>query len=231
MYNNTIKALEIILEEKYDKANPDAALRELVTAKQLVTIEKGEVILYQKDPVKYFYLLLSGRTVIMNHIAWSIDNIIDYVEPPHILGLVEYLLDIPTYTASVIAETPCVLFRIAASEFIQLIRSNNNLCYSTVVVMGKVSHCNMNCAETHRVFHPKDMLGYYLFMQAKHSVPYIYPFTRKALSEELNINLRSLHRYINYMQECGYLTIRKGKIVIEQKHLDNLATRYGDVIL
>lgn len=231
MYNNTIKALELMLEEKYNKADPVADLRDVAPEKHLITVEKGETIIYQKDPAKYFYLLLSGRTVIMNYISWSVDNIIDYVEPPHILGLVEYLMDIPNYTAFVVAETKCVLFRIRAIEFIQLIRHNSRLCYATLVIMGKVSDSNMNRAEAHRVFHPKDVLGHYLFMQAKHKVPYVYPFTRKTLSEELNINLRTLHRYVDSMQQCGYLTLRKGKIIIEQEHLDNLAARYGDVIL
>ena len=33
------------------------------------------------------------------------------------------------------------------------------------------------------------------------------------------------------MEKKGYLTLRKGKIVIEEEHLEKLADRYGDIIL
>ena len=91
MYKNTKKALEIILKEEYDKENPLQSFTHLNLGNQLLTVPKGETILYQGDSAEYFYFLLSGHTVIMNQISFSTNDIIDYVEPPHILGLMEYI--------------------------------------------------------------------------------------------------------------------------------------------
>ena len=91
MYKNTKKALEIILKEEYDKENPLQSFTHLNLGNQLLTVPKGETILYQGDSAEYFYILLSGHTVIMNQISFSTNDIIDYVEPPHILGLMEYI--------------------------------------------------------------------------------------------------------------------------------------------
>ncbi|MCI8639281.1 MAG: Crp/Fnr family transcriptional regulator [Coprococcus sp.] len=231
MDNNTlVKALGIILEEKYDKENPFAALENLVPSGWLINAEKGRTIIYQKDPAKYFYLLLGGRVTIMNRISWSVDSIIDYVEPPHILGLIEFIMNIPSYTAFVVAETHCFLFRIPAADFICILRQNNELCYHTLVVMGKISDHSMNLAEKKQLFRPKDMLGHYLYLQAQHKTPYVCPLTRKALSELLDINLRSLYRHIDYMEQNGFLSLQRGKIVIDREHFDRLAARYDDII-
>ena len=89
MYKNTKKALEIILKEEYDKENPLQSFTHLNLGNQLLTVPEGETILYQGDSAEYFYILLSGHTVIMNQISFSTNDIIDYVEPPHILGLME----------------------------------------------------------------------------------------------------------------------------------------------
>ena len=80
MYKNTKKALEIILKEEYDKENPLQSFTHLNLGNQLLTVPKGETILYQGDSAEYFYILLSGHTVIMNQISFSTNDIIDYVD-------------------------------------------------------------------------------------------------------------------------------------------------------
>ena len=49
MYKNTKKALEIILKEEYDKENPLQSFTHLNLGNQLLTVPKGETILYQGD--------------------------------------------------------------------------------------------------------------------------------------------------------------------------------------
>lgn len=58
MYKNTKKALEIILKEEYDKENPLQSFTHLNLCNQLLTVPKGETILYQGDSAEYFYFLL-----------------------------------------------------------------------------------------------------------------------------------------------------------------------------
>lgn len=231
MYNNTIRALDIILNEEYNPKNPRISLCEYASGNQLITVKKNETIIYQKDPLKYFYFLLSGRLCVLNHITWNSDNVIDYLEPLDILGLVEYLCGVPRYTAFVVAETKCVLFRIPIETFTEIIQQNASLCYQTLLTLGKITSSNMDRAETNALFHSRDILGHYLFLQAQHKVPYVCPLTRKVLSEKLHINLRTLYRHIDHFQSNGYLRLQRGKIIIESEHLSKLAARYGDVIL
>lgn len=231
MHSNTAKALNIILKEEYDPENPLSSLNGIASENQLITVQKNETIIYQKDPADYLYMMLSGRAMVLNQISWNSDNIIDYVESPHILGLVEPLNNIGYYTAFVVAQTTCVMFRIRVSEFLALIQQDASLCYHTLVIMGKITDSSMNHAERHKTFHSKDILGHYLYIHAGSHLPYTCPLTREILAEELHINLRTLYRHIDDMQKKGYLTLRKGKIVIETEHFDNLAARYGSIIL
>lgn len=232
MYNNTSKVLDLIFKGEYDKKRPLASLKDLVPKNQLLTVKKNHTIICQKDPVKYFYVLLSGRVSIINHISWTNDNVIEYLEPLDILGLVEYLNNIKFYTAYVLAETECFLLRIPVEDFADCIQNNNFLCYQTLLLLGKSVELSMSHSEINCLFHPKDILGYYLFHRAQHTgCPYICPLTRKALAEELHINLRTLYRYINQMENIGYLSLQRGKIHIKQEHLDKLATRYDNLIL
>lgn len=231
MYNNTIKALEIIFNKEFDPANPFAALREFVPSGQLITADVNETFICQKETAQYIYILIQGQAAILNCIDWNNDNVVDYVKALDVLGLVEVLNNVDSYTAYVTAETKCYLLRIPAKEFIRIIQENAFLCFHTLKVVETVLESNMNTAEIYSQFHHKDILGHYLYLQARHKLPYICPFTRKELSEKLHINLRTLYRYIDSIRDNEMLTLKRGKIIIEPAHMQKLSERYGNVIL
>ena len=75
----------------------------------------------------------------MNQISFSTNDIIDYVEPPHILGLMEYINKDSFYTAFVVADTACVLFRVNAKEFMDFIQQDAKLCYQTLIITAHIA--------------------------------------------------------------------------------------------
>ncbi len=223
--------LKVLLQLPPNSPVPRSLLIHPTLSRYFVRFERGDTIIYQKDPTKYFFILLNGQTIIMNLISWSTNDIINYVQPPHILGLSEYLTQDEFYNAFVVADTKCLTFKIRANEFIQLIQSDAELCYLVLTVMGYMFTLNTGRAETRRIFPPKDCVGYYLYVQAKNTSSYTCPLTHNELSAELNINLRTLYRYLDSLKEDGYLTLRRGKIVIESSHFQKLSERYGKVHL
>ena len=231
MQTNLEHALKIILEKTYDKKNPSLSLMEIVPMKDLLVFEKNDTILNQKDPLDYFYFLLSGRVSVWNEISWNSNNIIEYLEPLEVLGLIEYLNHTKYYTAYILAESKCTIFRIKTEQFIQILQNNNTLCFQMLFVLGKISALNMESAEKHYLFTPRDILGHYLFLQACHQRPYTCRLTRTALAEKLHINLRTLYRHIYALEMENFLQLRKGKIVIEEEQYQRLAEKYKDIIL
>lgn len=233
MYNNTKQILEKIFKGEYDKKNPLASFRDIVPGTQLITLNKNDVLIAQHDPVKYAYFLLRGHMSVLNLISWSNDNVVDSLEPLDIVGFIEYLNNTGNYTAYVVADTKCVLYRLPVETFADIIRRDAFLCYQTLVVFGKIAESNMSRAEVNCLFSQRDVLGHYLFLQAEKakSLPYICPFTRAALAEKLHINLRTLYRHIDFMKENGFLTSNRGKIIIEEKHFESLSERYGNIVL
>lgn len=231
MYTNTTKALEIIFSGAYDPANPYPALQKHLLEARLLSFQQNETIICQGDPTQYIYILLSGRVSVMNNISWDNDNVIDYIEPLDIMGLVEYLNKMDAYTAFVVAQTKVFLLRIPITVFEKIIQENPYICYQTLITVGASLKSNMDRAETSQNFHSKDILGHYLFLQAQHKIPWVCPLTRKTLSENLHINLRTLYRHLSAFEEKGLIELRRGKIVIDEIHLEKLSDRYGDIIL
>lgn len=232
MCDNTIEVLEMILDQTYSK-NPLDSFQTLVPTSQLIVLNKNDILINQHDPLKDMYFLLSGHMSVLNQIDWSDDNIVDSLEPLDIIGFIEYLNNIETYTSYVVADTKCVLYRMPIKDFAKLIQTNASLCYKTLLVFAKITESNMNRAEIHSLFHAKDVLGYFLYLQAEKSsnFPFICPMTRSMLSDKLHINLRTLYRYIDFMKENGFLCLKNGKIMITKEHFANLKERYGNIVL
>lgn len=229
---NLTEALRIIFNRTYDPENPGLQLLHLVNPGNLIYYKKNEIIIQQNDPVKYFYILLSGSASVINSITWIADNIVDTVHALDVLGLVEYLNKGPTYTAYIVALENCNVLRVPVADFSQIIQQDSFLCYQTLHVLGRVTSDNMNRAEVKCLFHPKEALGHYLFIQAQRSgLPYTLPLTKKDLAEKLNINLRTIHRYFSSMEASGSLKMINGKVIIDEFDFKELAKRYKDIVL
>ena len=198
---------------------------------ELQTFKNGEVIVNQGDKAEDLYIILQGRSIVYNTIDWSLNNIVDYLERPHIIGLIETLTNYPTYTSYVVALSDCICFHIKTSDFINIIKKDASLCYETLLIMGMTTDNNMTHAEINTVFPAKDILGYYFYQKSKNNLPYTCPIPRTQLAEELHINLRTLYRYLNYFKKRKYISISKAQIIIDKKEFKNLSDRYADVLL
>lgn len=231
MYNNTIKLLHSIYNNEYNHENPLSTFIDTPISNMFFSYNEHDVFINQNAPVKYIYILLKGTALAKNSISWTQSDIVDRVKPIDILGLVECLNEQPAYTAYVVAETPCVVFRIPTDVFLSIIKNDALLCYHTLRIFAKVTQHNMDRAETNAIFHSFDRLGHYLYITATGDLPYIYPYTRKKMADDLYINLRTLYRYLNTMEKEQFLTLEHGKIVIYKHNFDKLHAKYGNIVL
>ena len=212
MYSKTSKALEIVFSGAYNPINPYPALQEYLAEARLLDFQKEETIISQGDPCRYIYILISGRVSVLNCISWDNDNVIDFIEPLDIMGLVEYLNKISAYTAFVVAQSKCYILRIPLSVFETIIRENAYICYQTLVTMGASLKSNMDRAETNQLFHSKDILGHYLFLQAQRKTPYVCPLTRKILPKHSISTCAPYTAISQTLRKKAILNSEKGKL-------------------
>lgn len=224
--NNSLREIfEDILDGNYENIDIDINIKEYI-----YEYYTNETIINVKEPVKYIYFLLEGHASIWGEIEWA-NSIIAYIYPKEILGLIEVLNDVDEYTAFVLAETKCKVLRVPKDIFIDILKNDSNLCYKMLKILGHITAKNMEEANIKKLFSHYDMIGYYFFLQAKHNLPYVCHYTRAQLSEILNINLRTLYRNINLLEENDFLIIKKGKIIITIDNFEKLEDRYRDIII
>ncbi|MEA4820780.1 MAG: Crp/Fnr family transcriptional regulator [Erysipelotrichales bacterium] len=196
-----------------------------------VRFKKNDIIIEQSIDADYLYFLISGHAFIINAISFSTFDIVDYSSPLDILGLIEPLNDIKQYTAYVVADSDCLVYKISYSIFKKILITNPALCFNTLKTLSKLCSSNMTRAESKSLLPPKDMLGHYLYLQSINNIPYTYPFTREYLSTHLHLNLRTLYRYLNEFKFNNMISLVRGKIIINNENFKKLEKRYKDIIL
>lgn len=109
---------------------------EIVPMKDLLVLKKT-ILFWIKRSFGLLLFLLSGRVSVWNEISWNSNNIIEYLEPLEVLGLIEYLNHTNYYTAYILAESKCTIFRIKTEQFIQILQNNNTLCFQMLLFWVK----------------------------------------------------------------------------------------------
>lgn len=193
--------------------------------------KKNEVIINMHDSVDSIYILVQGHATVFGELDHC-NGIISHIEPLEILGLLELLCSIEKYTAFVIAHTNCQVVKIPVSMFNEMIKSNSELCYQVLLILGKMTAINMQEAATKRLFPlPEDLIGYYFYLQSSSKRPYICTYTREQLSEILNINLRTLYRHLYSLKTKNFISITRGKITITDENFKLLNKQYADIVI
>ena len=172
-----------------------------------------------------FFIFIKGEAAV-----WNDDQVVGLVRPVEVLGLIEYLTGIQYYTADVIAESECLVLKIKVDDFISLIQTNGKLCYQVLQVFGHAMSANMTSAEQNHLLIRQDILGYYLFLQAVNEQPYRCDLTRDELAKRLNLNLRTLYRYIKKLEDQRMVEIKHGKLCVTRHNFDLLNQKYGKMI-
>lgn len=228
--SDVTRALSLILDPQDDYPSQIHQAQRIIPSRYVHTYGKNDMIITMNDMLNNIYILVRGEATVFG----SLDNnggVIARIEPIEILGLLELLFNQTRYTAFVMAETDCLVFKIPAAMFHEIIQTNSTSCYYTLKTLARVTAKSMTEAATKRLLSPFDIIGYYLYLQAQHELPYTCPHKRENLATILNINLRTMYRHIDSLKNQGFLTIQKGKIIVEQQHFTLLNERYSAMII
>ena len=103
---------------------------------EVVRYNKNDVIHYDGDSSLYMWTLISGKVRIYKEGIGQRQQIIRLLKPYDIFGYRAVIAGEP-YNSSASAFEPCVVYRLNADYFNQLIRENGNFCYAIMLMMAK----------------------------------------------------------------------------------------------
>ncbi|GEM_PF-7045768 len=181
------------------------------------------ILINNSAPVDKIIMIVQGSVQIHCYNAYGEKSIQGIMYAPDFFGLIEALTDISSYTSSVITNESLGAFSIPISLF--KIALNDNLKLANIVIQKIAEFSSLKMQETveENLYKPIDLLIIYLYKQSKFfNFPYTIEMKRADLADLLHIELRTLYRYLQTLQDSNMCTHRKGKLFITKSNFINL---------
>lgn len=205
----------------------DALPAELKKNGAIITIDKGSILVFRGDTLKFAYIILKGELGIVYDAKEGKSHLFNSLTPFKIISDIEVLADESQYCSTVIAEKDSVLFCIPIQVFRHCMQTNS-------VFFQQVTRTFASCA-----YHISMKRGFQAYGSAAHklaihllmaamtqppteSQPFWIEKTRQTLAEELELSVKTINRCVDTLKEDGYLTVLHRKLCIQKSHYDRM---------
>ncbi len=187
----------------------DSIPPEYLNAAERIRYAVGEYITNPNEPVKYFYILLSGSAKLMYEGAKGEPLILDIYHAGDFFGEME-MVDLQTFDRAIIALTPCEAYRFSRRQFFDLWDGAG--AFSRLLLMV---HCDrLLRAGDDKVYAERTVLREKVFriIQNHINARGCFLYTKHILAEMSGVSIRSLNRTLKELEEDGLIVQTGGTI-------------------
>lgn len=192
---------------------------------------KGEIVIEGFQPLSHIYILLSGDVYILNYTFNGKRVISNTLEAPQLLGLIEGINHEDHYMATVVTLTKCTLLKVETGPFLQAVTSNFELSNYIVSYLAKLTTFLMENTSIKMSLSNFDKLLLYLYDQSiGQQPPVIIAENKNFIADLLNINIRTLYRYLDELTELKMIQRAGQNIVMERENIKAIARKVENII-
>ncbi|EJL24197.1 Crp/Fnr family transcriptional regulator [Brevibacillus sp. BC25] len=184
---------------------------------------RDTVICKKDEVIRHVYIICAGTMRIVNE--FDNGNIYAFTdtEPYTWIGDTELLAGVHRYDCTVESVTDCTTLQMSREDFLTCFESSHVFAKELArTIANKVHHRSSKIGEN--IFYPVlyNMASLLIQLAQENAVDNkaaIILLKRQHMAERLGISIRSVNRAIKRLRENHYLSIAKGKIVIEPEQL------------
>ena len=183
-------------------------------------MRKQDLLLFGGFPIRSIYFLISGHCGVSVVNEDGVVTIADVYHPMQVFGVTEILAGVPDFLANVyISSDRATVVECPADFFLSEVRDCHELSLLLNGYLGQLLARNMRNRDRSAREEPKRALLEYLYVSAiDKELPYVCPAGREELASSLQLNPRTLYRYLKDLTGRGYLSNVKGKTVITREN-------------
>lgn len=178
----------------------------------------GSYLFHIDQPLDSIYLLLEGECCVEKYKQSGAVFTDSSRRPLQMFGLLEGIAGVGSYTATMRCGTDCVYIKVPIETCLRLIRSRSDLMWLTLQFLSGFSMEYMNASDFLILNDPKFMILSKLYRYCLgRDFPVTVLCTKEELASGLNLNLRTVYRYLARFYEEGLLSSSHGKIVVTRE--------------
>jgi len=218
--NSCIRGFNGSIQEAYQFPHSTQTIQDLsACAPHLVHRKEANTYLFHIfQPLQYIYILLEGTCCVEKYNQGGklfTDSTRDAMQ---IFGLIEAVTDDRYHTVSMKCFTDCTYAKIPVASYMKIIQSDPELLMMSMQFLCIFFREHVQTTDQLMLDVPRRSILLKLYHYcAERPFPVTVQIQKKELAQDLNMNLRTLYRYLDKFYEEGILSAHKGKIWISRK--------------
>lgn len=232
-FNNSLKkVLEFAFSNKSNSFNAAKDfLKEFSSDKlQILELEENNVFIESNNKLDYIFILVSGITYIVYYTVDGRRIIADTLSETQIFGLIEAINNTSCYSGTVISLSNSLLVKVKKEYFLDAIYKDIDIASCIVKYLANFSTHSIKASEYKTSISPYENLIIYLYNKTlKKNLPYRVKDNKSFIADSLQVNKRTLYRYLNKLTDEGIISRARQDIVITESNYKKLQSIFHSI--
>lgn len=181
---------------------------------QILDLKENKIFIDGNNGLEYIYILVNGMTYVVNYTFDGRRVIADTYSKAQIFGLIEAINNDSFYKGTVVTLSRAILVKVNKEKFLEAIYSDLEISSIIIKYLADFSTHSIKASKYKTTISPYENLIIYFYNKALgKKFPYRIKDNKSFIADSLQINKRTLYRYLNKLSE-EEIILRDGQDII-----------------
>ena len=189
----------------------------------ILSLKENTVFIERGNKLEYIYILVNGTTYVENYTLEGRRVIADTLKEAQIFGLIEAINNSIYYKGTVITLSKALLVKVNKGKFLEAIYSDIDVASIIIKYLAGFSTHSIMVSEYKSSLSAYENLIIYLYNKVLgKSLPSRIKDKKSFIADSLQINKRTLYRYLNKLTAEGIISRDHQDIIISEENFEKL---------
>lgn len=231
--NEAIKQiLKITFEDKTPSLSDEKELVSAISSEyiQILNIKENIVFIDNGSELDYIFIQVKGMSYVTKYTLDGRRIIAATFGGAQIFGLIEAINGSKTYMGTVITLSDCILVKVKKEKFLQAMYSDLVTASITIKCLADFSTYSIETIESKAAISSYENLIIYLYNKTLgKKLPHAISDKKEFIADLLQINKRTLYRYLDKLSKEGIISRSRQDINISKDNLDKIEKLYESI--
>lgn len=192
--------------------------------------KKNKVFIEGNTPLEYIYILVHGIAYVVNYTLDGRRVIADTLTDAQILGLIEAINKDKYYNGTVVTLSDSLLVKVNKEKLLEAIYSDIHIASSIIKYLADFSIHSIKVSKSKTSVSPYENLIIYLYNKALgKKLPYRIKDNKSFIADSLQINKRTLYRYLNRLTSEEIVSRNGQNIIISESQFNRIEQLFNSI--
>lgn len=197
---------------------------------QILNLKENKIFIESNNELKYIFILVNGMTYVVNYTLDGRRIIADTNNDAQIFGLIEAINNTNYYMGTVITLSKSLLVKVNKDKFLQAVQSDLDIASIIIKYLADFSTHTIKVSEYKTAISTYENLVIYLYNKTLgKNLPDRIKDKKSFIADSLQINKRTLYRYLNKLTAEDIISRDGQDIIISENNFKKIEKLFNSI--